>query len=197
MGQITTVTIGGVVYSIYGELAADAGTTQISADEYFNADIQWSATWTGLSADSKARSLVSATRALDTFSWAGSKTSSSQPLQWPRTGVTYRDGTAVDSATLPDELVTATYILAVMLSQDPSLMSTSTATKANVAEVGAGTARVKFHRPLSVSVLPLEIVGLIAQFLGGNASGFGAASVTGASDESSFDTDDLYSVGMP
>jgi len=199
MGQVTTVTIGAVTYSIYGEVVADAGTPQISADEWFNADVQWAATWAALTPDQKARALVSATRALDQLFWEGTKVSPSQPLEWPRDGADYHDGTAVPGGTfVPDEVVEATYILGMMLHNKPSLLSQSTATAANVAEVGAGTARVKFFRPLVVSVLPLEIASLLTQFLGTvSSTGTGPSYVTGASDESAFDTEDAFSVGMP
>jgi hypothetical protein len=199
MGQVTTVTIGAVVYSIYGEVAADALTPQISADEWFNADVQWAATWAALTADQKARALVTATRALDQLFWEGTKVSPSQPLGWPRDGADYHDGTTVPGGTfVPDEVVQATYILGMMLHNKPSLLSQSTATAANIAEVGAGTARVKFFRPLLVSILPLEISALLSQFLGSTSSSTtGPAYVTGVSDESAFDTTDAFSVGMP
>lgn len=200
MGQVTTVVIGGVTYSIYGERDVDALTPQMSSNEYLQADILWAATWAPLTNDQKSIALVSATRYLDSFAWAGTQTDTvtPQPLDWPRTGVTRSDGTAVDPATVPDEIVFATYIAAAMLSADPEAFSQSPAQAANIQYVKAGSAEVRFQRVLATGVFPTALQALIGQFLDGTSSSITAgAYVTGSTDYSVADACDAYTVGRP
>lgn len=200
MGQVTTVTIAGVVYSIYGERDPNGATPQMSAGEYLNADPEWAATWTNETPDDQSRALVKATRYLDGKRWAGTQTDTvtPQPLQWPRTGVTRADGTAVDSATVPDEIVFATYLLAAMLAADPEALNQTPAQAANIQYVKAGSAEVRFQRVLSTGIFPAAVQDLIGQFLAGAAaSGLGGAYVTGATDYSVADACDAYTVGRP
>jgi hypothetical protein len=64
------------------------------------------AAWLSLSADQKIQTLVTATRAIDTVRFRGSRASTTQALEWPRTGTDY----AADQ--LPTSLVMATIELA-------------------------------------------------------------------------------------
>lgn len=198
MGQVTTVVIDGVTYSIYGERDPDALTAQVSADEYLGGSLRWSTTWAGATPDNQSRALVDGTRYIDSFTWAGTRTSGAQPLDWPRTGVTYADGTAVDPASVPDEVVEATYLLAAMLTANPKALETTPTQAGNIAEVGAGTARVKFFRPLAGGVMADAILALLGQFLGSRVGGgVGPSYASGTSDESSFDAADFYTIGRP
>jgi hypothetical protein len=200
MGQVTTVTIATVVYSIYGEHDPDAGTTQPSAGEYLNGSIRWADSWAALSPDQQARALVEATRFIDAQRWAGEPTSPSQPLAWPRTGVVRADGTAVDPATVPDEVVQATYLLAAMLSEDSEALDQPPSTGGNIQRVKAGPAEVEFHRPMSGGIFPSSLIqSLLGQFLDGASPGsYGLGAVSGANENSSFDEDsDFYLVGGP
>lgn len=199
MGQVTTVTIAGVVYSIYGERDPNGATPQMSAGEYLNADPEWAATWTVETPDDQSRALVKATRYLDGKRWAGTQTDTAtpQPLQWPRTGVTRADGTAVDSATVPDEIVFATYLLAAMLAADPEALNQTPAQAANIQYVKAGSAEVRFQRVLSTGIFPAAVQDLIGQFLAGASPGtYGFGIASGVNDQSSFDeASDFYLVG--
>lgn len=200
MGQVTTVVLGGVTYSIYGERDPDGGTAQPSAGEYLQADVKWASVWAPLTADQQSAALISATREIDAVRWAGTRTDTvtPQPLQWPRTGVTYADGTAVDPATVPDEVVFATYLIAAMLAEDPEALDQSPAQAANIQYVKAGSAEVRFQRVLSTGIFPSKIQALLGQFLAGAATtGLGGAYVTGATDYSVADACDAYTVGSP
>jgi len=201
MGQVTTVTISGVAYSIYGERDPDALTAQPSAGEYLNASVAAHTAWAALAADDQSRALVSATRYLDTLPWAGSKTSGAQPLQFPRTGLTRRDGSAVDSATVPDEVVFATYEAAYAVSQDPSVLDGVPGSSGNIKKVEGGPSSVEFFRPntTAATVLAARVEALLAQFLAATNSTTGFAFVTGGETPSSFssDAENVFNVGAP
>jgi len=198
MGQVTTVTIAGVVYSIYGERDVDGGTAQPSAGEYLGGSFTSSAIWAALSATQQGQCLVEATRWLDRQRWAGSKTSDAQPLQWPRTGVTRIDGSAVDSATVPDEIVFACYELAVLISQDPDLPAAQPGASGNIKRVEGGPANVEFFQPQSIAIFPLKAYDLVSQFLSGSGDvGVSISYATGTGHASSFDSDDYFGLGQP
>lgn len=203
MGQVTTVTIGAVAYSVYGERAADGGTPQGSADEYLAGSFRWATTWAALSDDQKSRCLVEATRWLDRQKWAGTRSSGAQPLQWPREGATYSDGSAVPGTPfVPDELVAACYELAVLVSTKPAASSALPSAAGNIKRVEGGPAKVEFFRPdlgVPSSGFPPDVQAMIAQFLAGaSATSVGPSYVTGTGDESTFAGEiPHYGVGEP
>lgn len=199
-----TVTIGGVTHQIYGELA-DPSTPGVadSADEYHAATFRTAATWAALTTTQRAQCLVEATRMLDRLPWRGTKTSEAQPLQWPRSGVTRRDGTAVSSASVPVEIEQACYELAYEISRDAAAVQSAVGVaSSNVKRVRAGSAEVEFHRPVVAGELPTIVSGLVGQFRAGAADTAAAESYgTGSDNElaySAFDeAADGYPIGRP
>lgn len=75
------------------------------ASKYVPAD---SEQWSELDEAVKQALLASATRALDVFVYGGLKTSKSQPLQWPRSGMYDNEGTAWPSTVVPVPMSQAT-----------------------------------------------------------------------------------------
>jgi hypothetical protein len=196
---MATALIGATTYTVYGSVSTDdPGPPDppgvLSADSYLNAKIGATA-WAAGTADDRARSLVTATRVLDRMRWSGEKTSSAQPLAWPRTNVTYDDGTPVDSTVYPVEVVHAAYELAYLLLTDPTILDRTSGGQGNVKRVKAGTAEVEFWGQVSQGILPTEVMDIISVFLNGTAIFAGAlARSYGTGYPSAFDDDDYYSI---
>jgi len=182
-----TVTITGdaTPYEVYGGLTA--------ATHYLLAKIgDAGAAWRGLSADDKSRVLISATRFIDAQVWQGTPTTPAvggTTLMWPRAGVLDINGNAVDSSTVPTNVVNAAFELAAIFADDPDIEGQRDA-GSNVRSVKAGSAGVDFFVPTgaqdgSASVFPEIVERLIGQYL---ASGDVTASIaTGTTGVSQFD----------
>lgn len=181
-----TVVIAGNPYDIFGTLAAAVIYHQGSSRPT-------SVAWLVATGSAREQSLVDATRVLDEQAWAGVETTPGvQPLAWPRTGVTYPDGTAVPSGTTPVQIENATYELAALLLAKPTLLDMGTM-NSNIESVTAGPVNVSFFAPVMIGRWPVSVQRLIAWFLAG-ASGTGGAYAesTGECAESQFDDSDRY-----
>jgi len=182
------VTIAATVYAVYGEHTGAGSATEYLAGSLTPEAVAW-----GLAvSDQQKRSLVNAARLLNRQSWQGTKTSSVQPLAWPRTGVTYADGTPVASSAIPQEVIDASYELAALLAAKPGLFSSGSA-DSNIESVTAGPVNVSFFSPVAIGRFPTLVQELLAQFLGGGASA-GGSHKTGGCAESQFDDCDTYSL---
>jgi len=185
---MATITISGKVWTVYESLA--------NADVYFASrpGTTWS-TKSHVAGGLCEQSLVTSTRWLNQQKWLGAKTSSVQALAFPRTGLTDVEGTAIDSATIPDIVLWAYYELANAIGDDPTILTNSLGTKKNVKRVKAGPAEVEFFRVLGGTRLPTQvydwIVGLLESgttSINGLASGVdGVSSFDGSQDINNFD----------
>lgn len=187
-----SVTIGAFTFTVYGE-ATGAG----SLAEYAAGSLAYNATYTAASVDNRARSLVEATRVLDRQLWAGSKVSDVQAQQWPRTGVTYADGSEVSSASVPTEIVQGAYELALAGLADPSIFTTAS-TEKQTKRINAKGVEIEWFGPRGGGRWPDRVGELVAQFL---ASSTGSSDLGGDSHVSDgvdcgsqFDTCDTYHV---
>lgn len=194
-----TVPITGVAPDpeVYGGLAA--------AQNYVAALFSPQAdAWLALDPNTKARTLRAATLYLERLAWDGTRTglAGADPttLAWPRTEVTV-DGQPIDSTTVPADVVSATFELAVGISADPTLI-----TKADqgslISSVSAGPASVSFAFPTSAASgtatrFPLVVQQLIGKYLAtpggtteGGSGGFGGC-------HSSFSTCSQYRIVEP
>jgi len=155
-----TVTIGSDDYEVY--------VTVSTANIYLAGDSLRYPTWSVTSSDDKARAIISATRYIDRQRWQGSKTSDAQVLQFPRSGLTRADGTDVDEAEVPQEVLDATSILAGEIAADPSILNLLNA-GSNIRRVQAGSAGVEYFKPTldSATKLPTSISELLSFFLEG------------------------------
>lgn len=135
------VTVGGVPEILYG--------TRAGAKAY-HAGNSAGSSWAALAADAQRNALITATRLLERQAWAGAPTepvdksdyssqpAGTQPLQFPRTGLSDANGVAVSSTSIPYQVDYATYELALVLSADP----------ATVQGQQVATSLVKEHRLL-------------------------------------------------
>lgn len=183
MGQVGTVTIAAVNYSVYSITA----TPVTDADQYLNAKIG-AAAWAATSADDKARALVSAARWIDrVIEFSGTQSSPTQPLDWPREGATCNGGAIAGSPFVPDEVAFAEFELAFILIGNPAAQAAASQ-GSNVKAVKAGSAGVEFFSPTlgssSETRLPSVAHDLISCLFA--AQGFGSGLASGVSGESSF-----------
>lgn len=159
-----TVTLGsGLEYEVY----ADVDTANVYLEASFSATA-----WRDADDTTKGRALVSATRQLDALSWNGEKTDPAQTLQWPRSGLTYPDGTEVPEDEVPIEIVNACCELAAMI-----IDGTFTQNSANIASgtrrLKAGSAEIEYFRNFDLpTVLPQPVLGMVNYWL---ASSIGVA----------------------
>lgn len=186
---ISTITIGANDYTAYASVA--------EADIYLAVDPVRSATWAALTTDQKGQYLVAATRRLDLLTWSGTKTGDegTQINAWPRTGVTYADGTAVSTSEVPQEVEDATILLAGTIASTPTASGAGDSSSNNK-RVKAGSAEVEFFAPTTGKPLQDETAyALLEQFLGTNSivvgSTFGTTDANGDSVTSTFECDDL------
>lgn len=183
---IVTIDIDGNTYQSYATVA--------DADERLLVDASRGVAWGKLTPRARGVALVGATRRLDLMDWAGAKAGGddSQELAWPRTGVTYPDGTAVASVGVPSAVRDATILLAGTMVTVPAAGDAGSSSS-NIKSVGAGSARVEFFRPTQGVALRDETAyALLAPFLAATAGGVvSGACVTGNEGTSSF-TDATY-----
>lgn len=181
MATVATITISSVDYYVYA-LTANAVD---DADDYFAAALNATG-WTGATTLTKQQGLISATRLIDrALIFSGTKTVSSQALQWPRDDATCRDD-AVTDGTTPDNIALATFELALALINDPTLL-TSNSSGSNTKRAKAGSAEVEYFRPTigtSVDVrLPRQVWDLLGCYTtAANVSGIGGAWDSGTLD---------------
>lgn len=182
---ITTFTIDSIVYTSYATVA--------EADAYLNIDVTREATWEALVSEDKEKKLIMATRRLDLLDWNGSKTGGegTQEAAWPRTGVTYPDGTSVSTTEVPIEVQNATILLAGTIALTPATSNAGT-TGSNRKRLKAGSAEIEFFSPTDgVPLQDQTAFNLISIFLGGSdalnsASGTGLESFTCPPDRDRF-----------
>ncbi|MCY3784595.1 MAG: hypothetical protein OXG79_12545 [Chloroflexi bacterium] len=183
--SLTMLTIGERQYVSYASVA--------EADNYLAVDPAYMATWNALDDDAKGRDLIAATRHLDTLLWAGTKTSTAQVNEWPRSGLVERDGDTVRSNSIPVQLEQATALLAAAVARDPYLFERD-ASDGDVQSERIGPKAVTyFHRKTDRLVRRVgnaRALELIRQWLAGATPA--APVVTGTGDKSSFVPLDRY-----
>lgn len=81
--------------------------------------------WSSATTDQKTRALITATRGLDTLNWIGSRTSTTQALDWPRTDASC-DGLDYADNAIPAPIQNATFDLANALLSDSTLLQSPT-----------------------------------------------------------------------
>lgn len=164
--SLTNITIGGETYVSYATVA--------EADAYLAVDPTRGPSWSPLTNDEKGTFLVSATRRLDLLNWKGEKTGgATQENEWPRTGVTYEDGTPVPTNDVPKEVENACILTAGSINLDPEV-SNQGGTGTNTKKVEAGSAKVTFFRPQSgVAYQDTTAYTLIRPFLESSTSTLG------------------------
>ena len=98
-----------------GAANANSYITRSEADTYHESRLHI-ATWSAATDLVKDAALMMATTLLDTrVKWRGAPTTTTQALQWPRTGLVNRVGAAIPDNVIPQELKWATAELARLL----------------------------------------------------------------------------------
>lgn len=99
MALVIDATIGGADANSYLTLA--------EAETYFEGRLH-SSNWTGATEADKKSALVMSARMIDqTFAWQGSRASTTQALDWPRSSVVDCEGASVLSTIIPTQIQSA------------------------------------------------------------------------------------------
>jgi hypothetical protein len=185
-----TTTINGNDYNLYVDpsdavvyLAAAIGSAAVA--------------WSGATNLVKDQSLVAATRWLDAGHWQGQMTDSANPLQWPRTGLTYPNGQAVDANSLPQALQNACCELAAQMVDNPDLRDQLQDPTPRT--LRAGSVDIEFFRPPGViygakdvqvlSFFPTVVMNLVGFWLGGGPASTSPVRTKGTHRKSPLDDD--------
>lgn len=155
MANPTTITIDTVAYDVY------ADTDYVT--EYMAGAIHGDA-WAAATEVVQQKACISFTRFLDRQVWQGTKTADDQPLAWPRTGLLYADGSAVDPDTIPTQFL-AGFCEGCLALVEGSTVQTESSTESNVASLTAGSVAITFWRgaggePMRMPVILDELLGL-------------------------------------
>lgn len=163
--------------------------TQAEATTYLDDSARASA-WQFVGSDDKDRALLTALREIDKQIFEGAKTVSTQELEFPRTGLTDKDGNSVASDSVPEVVKNAQMELAYEISQSSSLEG-STGTADNNKRIKAGSVEVERFRPVSGTRFPQIVQEYLRAFLRGVGS-VSYPTASGTSIASEFDTSDGY-----
>ena len=122
---------------------ANSYVTLTEANSYFET-VPDSSTWTNKTDDQKNRSLIAATRWIDTFVFQGDRCDENQALKFPRTNYLV-DRVELSCSTIPLNIKYAQYELARALANDTDAMTGNTGTDGNIEEVKLGDIQVKYN----------------------------------------------------
>ncbi len=185
------IKIGSTFHAVYD--------TKANADAYFKA-ASHGAPWAAAEGSLRNQLLTTATRVFERESWLGdpalpidksdfeTQPSGTQPLEWARTGLTDKNGVAISSASIPQDVIDGYFEYALALLNDATVQtadptgSNVKATKTSKRIEGAITvsSETQFFNPTlgSSSPYPGIVMDLIGQFLSG-ASGVTLSFVSG------------------
>ena len=122
---------------------ANSYVTLAEANSYFET-VPDSSTWTNKTDDQKNRSLIAATRWIDTFVFQGDRCDENQALKFPRTNYQV-DRVELSCSTIPNNIKYAQYELARALANETDAMTGNTGTDGNIEQVKLGDIQVKYN----------------------------------------------------
>jgi len=122
---------------------ANSYVTLAEANDYFDTSPD-SSTWTNKTDDQKKRSLISATRWIDTFVFYGDRCDDGQALKFPRNNYQV-DGVELACTKIPNNIKYAQYELARALANDTDAITGTTGKEGNISEAKLGDLEVKFN----------------------------------------------------
>ena len=152
--------------------ATTSFSTLAQADSYHDARLH-NSEW-GTSDDAtKQKALMWATRLLNAVYWAGSLKSTSQPLSFPRVGLSDKDFRSITSTEIPEFLINATAELAWLLIINDTTRASSTKgfSKIKVAVIELEIDKTDRNKSIADSV-----IGMISDYVS-KASGAGMVHV--------------------
>jgi len=142
-----------------GASNANSYATQAEADAFFEAHL-YASDWTA--STSKDAALVMATRTLDAMvDWSGYIASDTQALQWPRSGMYYRDGLySIPVNVIPTDLKNAVAEFArALIVEDRTAENDIEANK--LRSLKAGPVELSFDPGVSARVIPDSVLALL------------------------------------
>ena len=122
---------------------ANSYVTLAEADSYFET-VPSSTTWDDKTDDAKNRSLISATRWIDSLNFYGDRCDEDQALKWPRNNY-HVDRVELTCSTIPADIKYATYELARALANDTDSITGSTGDTGLYESVKLGEMEVKYN----------------------------------------------------
>lgn len=160
------ITIGGRDYPVYASLE--------DADDFMMADATaYGDAWREAEEESRKRSLVTSTRAIDAALWQGEPTD--PPAAFPRSGLTYPDGGDVDPATVPQRVIDASILLGAWYIEGSDIQNAAAAA-AGLKRMKADTVELEYSRMPTLSgtaapIFPSMVLDLIGFWLAGGRGG--------------------------
>ena len=121
---------------------ANSYVTLTEANSYFET-VPDSTTWDNKTDDQKNRSLIAATRWIDSFVYYGDRCDDGQALKFPRNNYQV-DGVELACSKIPNNIKYAQYELARALSNDTDAITGTTGKEGNISEAKLGDLAVKF-----------------------------------------------------
>ena len=122
---------------------ANSYVTLTEANSYFET-VPDSTTWDNKTVDQKNRSLISATRWIDSFVYYGDRCDDGQALKFPRNNYQV-DGVELACSKIPNNIKYAQYELARALANDTDAITGTTGNQGNIAEAKLGDLEVKYN----------------------------------------------------
>ena len=113
------------------------------ANTYFET-VPDSSTWTNKTDDQKNRSLIAATRWIDTLVFYGDRCDDGQALKFPRNNYQV-DGVELACSKIPNGIKYAQYELARALANDTGAITGTTGTEGNLSELRMGDIQLKYN----------------------------------------------------
>ena len=114
-----------------------------TANSYFET-VPDSSTWTNKTDDQKNRSLIAATRWIDSLVFYGDRCDNGQALKFPRNNYKV-DDVELACTTIPNNIKYAQYELARALANDTGAITGTTGKDGNFSEVKLGALQVKYN----------------------------------------------------
>jgi len=122
---------------------ANSYVTLSESNDYFDTSPD-SSTWTNKTDDQKKRSLISATRWIDTLVYLGDRCDDGQALKFPRNNYSV-DGVELKCDLIPQNIKYAQFELARALANDTGAITGTTGKDGNFSEVKLGDIQVKYN----------------------------------------------------
>ena len=122
---------------------ANSYVTLAEANSYFET-VPESSTWDDKTDDQKNRSLISATRWIDSLNFYGDRCNNDQALKWPRNNY-HVDNVELTCSAIPADIKYATYELARALANDTDAITGNTGDTGLYEQVKLGEMEVKYN----------------------------------------------------
>ncbi|MDE0632529.1 MAG: hypothetical protein OXH73_13595 [Caldilineaceae bacterium] len=161
--SLTMLTVDAAHYVSYATLA--------EANAYLRVEPALYGGWNALTDEEKSVRLIAATRRIDLLPWAGQALTAGQA--WPRTGVTYADGSDVPHSVAPLEVERAVIWLAgnVNLPLSPAANLSGLETGVQSRRVGPRTTTFYPRRRSELELqIPARVRRLVGAFLASTAA---------------------------